>query len=286
MILFFLLSLLQDKSFSSNEMGLTASGIQCFKQLSEEFHEFCPVLTLDLRIDLAVKMTKCQMAYDHRDQNLPITENSTEFVSQLKEPEFKSFTMIFLQVESTCLKLSQQTQIKTNTQKIIDLGSAVSLSADYILALQKVFQMFSSNVTYLFETIEDKVFEDLAQTRDLLNLLESIGKTIQQTLFSINYVLNSIKLLSAYCIVLLTSFFLSLFLLPDLFFTMTSITFVFIFAQNKIPINIQSFLITEKSYYSIWIILIIIMLILRFKPKTKKQSQKKTYYPRLYSISK
>ena len=162
-----------------------------------------------------------------------------------------------------------------------------------ISTLQIIFQKFASNITYLIESMEDTVFEDLIKTRDLLNYLQSIGKNLQKALKSYQNLVNGLGLLPAYCFVLISSFFLSIFLIPDLFFTMISVTFIFVFIQNKIPINIQQILITKQTYYLLWFIIMTVILVLQYWPKIKRKIFPKNEiynnegsYHRLYTVSK
>lgn len=282
MIFFFYISFIEANDNLAEGKKLTAADTTCFRQLGSIFQQFCIKLNLPIRIDLAVKMMKCKRAFDKRDQNLPSTNNSTEYISQLSENDYRYFTDTFLSIDSTCFKIAQVNQTKSTLEKVLHLGEAIGLSAEFISKLHLAFKDFAANVTYIIQSLEDDVFEELIQTRDLLLFLEHFAKNLYSTISKMGKFYHSISLMKSYIFALTTSFFISTFLLPNFFFTILSVTIIFILCSEKC----NHLIFGPVIYFIVCFILLIFQVYFKFYGSNDLYPQKKGSYYRIFSVSK
>ncbi|EAY17121.1 hypothetical protein TVAG_303400 [Trichomonas vaginalis G3] len=236
---------------------INTSPDKCPYNLNTSLISYCHRLDHTSRKNLAIQMMLCKLAKDNRKPGKPYRNNDDQFLSQLSDADFDTFTKFYLQIDKLCyesLHLSQYNQIE---QILNNTLNAINFSSEFLSIFSSKMTNQTLKSAEALKQIEKTVFESTALSHTVLDTLKNSWGNVTYILQlerQYHYHIMSAKL---YFKVNLVAFLLS-FIIPNVFSPILSVSILMAIIEfHLVGIEMQFLISYLKKFYLLLCVLII-----------------------------
>ena len=242
-------------SFASSDDEKTKSLIefvtnkvdQCFDDLGEELTQKCVNLDSQKRKELAVSIMICELAHDDRLNQLNLNVNYTnidDFISHLKDDNFRVFTTYFTCIDSLCFHYAHEQLSTNNLQKILNVYKAVTLSTEFLIAARDNLDQTTKTIRTKLVDVQEQIYTQATSISNMTEIIKSTTEKLKEITNQASAYKNSISNAKYYLTVIGISILAS-FVFTNVFMPVLFVTGVFLF----IEVNVKSkYYLTGKAF--------------------------------------
>lgn len=209
---------------------LTTNSSECNDLLENDFEKYCGNHDPEFKKRLAIKYMICEFSKDNRTQSY-VYYDDQQFINSLSTEDLQVYTVFFNNIETICMHTLHNFQSVENLKNVYKTISAVNHSSSYINSYRNKVKELNERINNKFTEIDRQNDEKEMLLDNIMIMMKDVNVVISNITTTLGIYSTSFKAAKFYLKVIAASTVASIFLLPEIFKPILSLTAVALYIE-------------------------------------------------------